>query len=73
MGLRYSSFAGPARGLSDPEDVYVYDIGDEDTVMNGPTPNRDHLVLMWSGREYSKNHTWISAEDKAVLSLEECR
>ena len=73
MSTQFYSFAGPARGRTDPTEVHAYDIGDEASDMSRGSHERDHFVLMWAGNEYSKNNTWISADDKSTLNLYDCR
>jgi len=73
VSTQFYSFAGPARGLTDPEEIHAYDVGDEASNMTNGSHERDHFVLMWSGNEYSKNKTWISAADNSTLNLYNCR
>jgi len=59
---RYS-FAGPLKGLTDPETIH------ECTINGGDSG----LVIIWSGNEYSRRKSWISADEDASLSLERMR
>lgn len=72
--MEYYSFAGDVRGTTDPEDVYFFEVSEEDCDIRGCVrSNCSHYVLMWSGNEYSKNHTWIACDKKYVVNLEDCR
>lgn len=72
--MRYYSFAGEARGIANPEDVFCTHVsGDGCDVAGCVKDNCDHTVIMWSGNGYSKKHTWIAAEDDYVIDLDKSR
>lgn len=69
--MEYHSFAGSSRGLTNPEEVFAFRT-------NGECPadehdDCDHFVLMWSGNEYSKDHTWITVDDQHLIDLQRIR
>lgn len=71
----YHSFSPSGQGTGDPDDINVVNVDEDDGTCEKLHCGIDasHLVIMWSGGEYSNNHTWISAEDNAVIPLEEVR
>lgn len=72
--MRYYSFAGDARGQTDPVEAHIYDVEGSDCGVDGCVDdNCHHTVIMWSGNEYSKDHTWIAAESDYVVDLNEVR
>lgn len=71
--MKFYSFAGPARGKTDPEEVHEWEVEGECFIDNMDPHGEPHTVMMWSGNEYSKNHTWIAAEEDAVIDLEQVR
>jgi hypothetical protein len=71
--MRNYSFAGPGCGADDPDDVVVV-VVNEDNCPRGRCPEEGvHLVLMWSGDSYSKQNTWISADEDTYQKLEDMR
>jgi hypothetical protein len=74
MSTDYYSYAGDARGRSDPDDIYAVNVNDDGQCeIERCDCTCDHFVIMWSGQEYSKNHTWISACEDDFVSLEDAR
>lgn len=72
--MRYYSFAGEAKGKTDPDDIHVTNVTGGDCGVEGcMKDNCEHLVIMWSGGEYSKDDSWISATEKHVIDLEDAR
>lgn len=71
--MKYYSFAGAASGKTDPDETHVYTYGGADCDRQKCGPHCEHTVFMWSGNEYSKDHTWIAAEKEFILNLEEAR
>lgn len=72
--MKSHSYAPSGAGTDDPESVVFFDVEDEQCGINSCTQETcDHFVLMWTGNEYSHNHTWLTAEPDAVLDLEEVR
>lgn len=74
--MRYYSYAGQVRGSSNPEETHLWtaEADGEECQLDGCTQRHcTHTVMMWSGGEYSKDHTWIAAEQKAVFNLEDMR
>lgn len=72
--MHYYSFAGEARGKSDPVDVYCIDVEGGDCDVPGCVQSGcEHTVIMWSGNEYSKDHTWIACDQKYTVNLQETR
>lgn len=72
--MKYYSFAGAARGKTDPEETHIYNVGGSDCDIEGCVDaNCDHTVIMWSGNEYSKNSSWIAAPDDFTINLENAR
>lgn len=67
------SYAGPYRGLKFPgfEEFESPRRGScEVALCDG---NCDHNVLTWDGNGYVASRAWISAEDSAVIDLEDAR
>lgn len=70
--MRYYSYAGESRGSGDPKDIETIT---EDT--NGEWEDGEyedegsHLLIRWSGGEYSRSNTWIAADKDAFESLED--
>lgn len=73
MSFQYHSFAGPSRGLTNPTDIYAVNVDEGGCEVPRCTQDDEHFVLMWSGNEYSKNHTWIMADKEYTISLEDAR
>lgn len=71
--MKYYSYAGETRGTDDPEDIYAVHVEDDECDVDRCPCKMDHFVLMWSGNEYSKDHTWISASENDVVDLSEIR
>lgn len=70
--MKYYSFAGEAKGKTDPDDVNITTVEGGDCGIDGCLKdNCEHLVIMWSGGEYSKGRSWISANTKYVIDLED--
>lgn len=70
----YFSYAGDARGKTDPDEIHHTRVFEDECPAEHCTQDENfHLVLMWSGGEYSKNHTWISCEDRYAVNLEDAR
>lgn len=72
--MKRYSYAGPSRGGSNPEDIRIIRVNAKE---NCPNPrcerSEPHTIIMWSGNEYSKNHTWISAPETNTINLEDAR
>jgi hypothetical protein len=72
--MKYYSYAGEAKGTTDPEDIDVVHVsGDGCDVKGCVKDNCEHTVIMWSGNEYSRNNSWIAADDDHVIDLGNAR
>lgn len=71
--MKYYSFAGPSRGTTDPASTFCIDVDESCDVDDCAENECDHLVIMWSGAEYSKDNTWIAAEEGSVIDLQKAR
>lgn len=72
--MRYYSFAGEARGKSDPDETFCMSVDGGDCDVHGCVQeNCSHTVMMWSGQEYSKDHTWIAADENSIFDLDKIR
>lgn len=72
--MKYYSFAGAARGKTDPDETHIYNVAGSDCDVDGCVEERcDHTVIMWSGNEYSKDNTWIAADNDNTIDLEDVR
>lgn len=71
--MRNHSYAGAGAGGEDPEDVFVVVVDEENCPRERCAEDGLHLVLMWSGDSYSKQNTWISADEDAYQRLEDMR
>lgn len=71
--MRHYSYAGPERGSGNPEDIRVVRVNGDDCPNERCERSEPHLVIMWSGNEYSKNHSWISATTEYTINLEDAR
>lgn len=71
----FYSYAGRASGKQQPDEIRVVDAtDDEDYPVEEPDRfMEDHMLIMWSGGEYSLKNTWMSAHSKDVIDLEEHR
>lgn len=67
-----NSYAGASRGTEDPEDVISVDVN-EDTECPEDRCGKTgtHLVIIWTGNEYSRRNTWISASTDSTTMLED--
>lgn len=63
MHRQRHSIAGPTKGITNPEEIHMYEIEGGD----------GGAVFLWSGNEYTRDKTWISGDEKAVLDLSEMR
>lgn len=71
--MHHYSYAGTARGNTDPEEIHAVSVEGDTCEIERCDCSHDHFVLMWSGNEYSKDHTWIIADDDHTISLEDAR
>jgi hypothetical protein len=63
--MRTASQAVAGVGVSNPEDVYAFVIGEQ-------TPD-ETLLSAWNGAEYDAETCWIEASTQDVCSLDEWR
>lgn len=69
--MKYYSYAGEARGTSDPENVECVEVEDGGCDLEGCLDDHcHHTVIMWSGNGYNRNHTWIAADETFTIDLE---
>lgn len=59
---RYS-FAGPTKGVTDPETIHMYNLEEGD----------EGAILIWDGNEHSRAKTWISGDEDTMVDLEDAR
>jgi hypothetical protein len=59
---RYS-FAGPTKGVTDPDSIIMYNLEESD----------EGAILIWDGNGYNRARTWISGDEDAVFDLSEMR
>lgn len=69
--MHHYSYAGTSRGKTDPEEIHAVTVEGDECEIDRCEADHDHFVLMWSGNEYSKNHTWIMSDTDHTLSLDE--
>jgi len=72
---RYS-FAGRSRGTDDPQNIRVMAVNakaDCPIERFKGDMSEPHTIIMWSGGEYSKRNTWISATDEYLIDIEDAR
>lgn len=71
--MRNYSYAPAGSGVTDPNGVWEVNV-DEDACPEGKCPEDGvHLVMIWTGEEYSRRNAWISASDDSFTELEEMR
>lgn len=72
--MKYYSFASSSRGNEDPEETFEIEVSGDDCDVRGCVrEDCSHIVLMWSGNQYSKDHTWIACDDEYMINLEDAR
>lgn len=71
----YYSYSPAGQGTGDPDEINVVSVDEDEGTCDNLHCGIDgeHLVVMWTGDEYSRHNAWISAEDSSVIDLEEAR
>ena len=70
--MRYYSYAGTSRGSGDPENIEQITADEDGSWDNGEYEKTgSHLLIRWSGGEYSRSNTWIAADRDAFEPLED--
>jgi len=68
------SFAPSGTGTTNPEDVFIFGVENKSCPIDDCTTEHcNHSILMWSGAEYSKDHTWIACKADDLHNLDEHR
>jgi hypothetical protein len=72
--VKHHSHAGVNSGQEDPEEIEFYTVEDNECPLDQCIDcGADHYVLQWHGNEYDRERTWMTADEKDVLDLEEHR
>jgi hypothetical protein len=69
--MHHYSYAGTSRGKTDPEEIHAVTVDGGACEIERCEDEEEHFVLMWSGNEYSKDHTWIMADTDYTVSLDD--
>jgi hypothetical protein len=62
------SFAGPRKGITDPEEVQTYEILEDDVYAEEAI-----AVLRWLGDDYNPDNAWIQYTEQDVVDPTQCR
>lgn len=74
MAADFYSFAASGSGTSDPDAINYFTVEDGNCPLDHCAESKcEHNVLMWTGEEYSRNHTWMTCDKKHTIDLEEHR
>lgn len=71
--MHYYSYSGPGMGVEDPQNIHVVKVNGEQCDIETCLADHEYLNIMWTGEQYSKSNTWISADMNTVQDLEDCR
>lgn len=74
--MGYYSFVGESRSDEDPSEINVFTVrgnGEGCSLRGCVHADCEHVVIEWDGEPYSKQNTWIAAEDDDYISLDEVR
>lgn len=72
--MKFYSYAGESRGLTDPEDVYFFEVENgECHISECLLADKKHYVLKWDGNEHTLQNSWITCPSDTLIDLEDAR